>query len=174
MDRLLDGETKVAKGCFPAGCIKKSTCVYLLWCALPFLWLKFCIHFEFRLLIKITIGTKLHNRWNVLNLWFIWQPFAYAVLFIVFIPKIDGSWQQVLKQLIKVTDILSAVWVTGIYCLHLNCFAQINHCWCQNSPLALSNWFLKSGWERCLLKQWATCCKEQMLILQKNFLGNDI
>lgn len=30
MDSLLDGETKVAKGCFPAGCIKKSTCVYLL------------------------------------------------------------------------------------------------------------------------------------------------
>lgn len=141
---------------------------------LPPLWLKLCIHFEFRPLIKITIGKKLHNRWNVLNPWFLWQPFAYAVLFIVFISKIDGSWQEVLKQLIKATDILSAVWVTGIYCLRLNCFARINHRWCQNSPLALSNWFLKSGWERCLLKQWAIYRKEQMPTLSKIFLSDTI
>lgn len=165
-----DGVTKAAKGCFPTGHTEKKPMhiYYDVPC------LKICIHFEFRLLIKITIGTKMCNRWNVLNSWFIWQPFAFTVLFIVFISKIDGSWQEVLKQLIKATDILSADWVTGIYCLHLNCFAWINHCWCQKSPLPLSNWFLKSGWERCLLKQWATCCKEQMLTFNRIFLSNTI
>lgn len=149
---------------FPLSIWKQCLCIFIMMSLAPPLWL--CVHFAFGLLlIKIAIGTKLHNRWNVLNTRFIWQPFAYAVLFTVLISKIDGSWQEVLKQLIKATDILSAVWVTGIYYLHLNCFVWISHHSCQNSPLALSKWFLKSGWERCFLKQWATCCKEQMLIL---------
>lgn len=151
---------------------ENNACVYSLEWALPLLWL--CVHSAFGLLIKITIGTKLHNRWSVLNPRFTWQPFAYAVLFIVLISKIDGSWQEVLKQLIKATDILSAVWVTGIYYLYLNCFLWISHHSCQNSPLALSKWFLKSGCERCFLKQWSTCCKEQMLILNEILLSDAV
>lgn len=144
-----------------------NACVYSSEWALPLL----CVHSAFGLLIKITIGTKLHNRWSVLNPRFTWQPFAYAVLFIVLISKIDGSWQEVLKQLIKATDILSAVWVTGIYYLHLNRFVWISHHSCQNSPLALSKWFLKSGWERCFLKQYQLAVRSRCLSSMKFFLA---